>query len=200
MGMHSEAEAGEQGGHRAARRALRWPVLCWTVILLLIGTVQIVRAEWFDAVLFFAAAALVAASAWLPLPGGGRISRGALLTGTVLAAGALALLPRHGVWMGIGVGLVGVAAIALSWPGAPSRGAAWTTGLRRLAVGWAAILVAGCLWELAQFIVGRLHPEQPSYALSDLLDPLIDTPVGKAAFVAAWLAAGLFLVRRGGRR
>jgi hypothetical protein len=66
-------------------------------------------------------------------------------------------------------------------------------------VAWSVILVAGCLWELAQFIVGRIAPTQPSFALSDLVDPLLDVPLGKAVFAMAWLACGAFLVLRGRR-
>lgn len=60
-------------------------------------------------------------------------------------------------------------------------------------------MILGCLWELAQFIIGLVHPQDPAYALSDLLDPLLATWPGRLAFIALWLAGGCFLVRRGRR-
>ncbi|MGB3374900.1 MAG: hypothetical protein WBA87_07155, partial [Microbacterium sp.] len=70
----------------------------------------------------------------------------------------------------------------------------------KLAVAWTVILIIGCLWELAQFIVGLIAPQQPSFALSDLIDPLLGTAIGKAVFAGAWLSCGAFLVLRGRSR
>jgi hypothetical protein len=37
-------------------------------------------------------------------------------------------------------------------------------------------------------------------ALSDLIDPIVTPGLGQAVFAAVWLAIGIFLVVRGGRR
>ncbi|MGQ7312664.1 hypothetical protein ACUOFU_13235 [Microbacterium arabinogalactanolyticum] len=192
----------ERGSDAAARRGLvRWPMVCWLVILVLIGVAQLVRGEWFDAAVFLVAIALVCCSVLLPAQGADRPRPDLVVFAATALAAAVTLLPRHSTGMIVAVLITGVAALVASWPGASSARRAWTPGLRRLAVAWAVIMVAGCLWELAQFIVGRIAPTQPSFALSDLVDPLLDTELGKAVFAGAWLSCGAFLVlreRRGG--
>lgn len=180
--------------------ALRWPVACWLAVLLLIGVVQLVRAQWFDAAVFFGAALVAVASRWVPPRQARRAPRSALVLGAAIAAAAAGVLPRHSGALGAVVVAVGVAALAVAWP-APSAGPRrWPSGLRRLAWAWGTLVVAGCLWELVQFIAGRLHPNAPSYALSDLIDPLLDAAPGRIVFAVAWLACGVYLLRRGGAR
>jgi hypothetical protein len=189
----------DAGGHASSQRgrALRWPVVCWLIILVLIGIVQVVRGDVFDTVAFAVAVVLVIASILLPQRAGRGVHTSVIaITSTVLAV-AVALLPRHSPGMVAAVLVTGVVALIAGWAGTASAVHRWTPGLHRLAVAWAVILVVGCLWELAQFIVGRLAPTQPSFALSDLVDPLLDVPLGKAVFAMAWLACGVFLVLRG---
>ncbi|WP_417555823.1 hypothetical protein [Microbacterium sp.] len=189
----------DAGGHASSQRgrALRWPVVCWLIILVLIGIVQVVRGDVFDTVAFAVAIVLVIASILLPQRAGRGVHTSVIaITSTVLAV-AVALLPRHSPGMVAAVLVTGVVALISGWAGTASAVHRWTPGLHRLAVAWAVILVVGCLWELAQFIVGRLAPTQPSFALSDLVDPLLDVPLGKAVFAMAWLACGVFLVLRG---
>ncbi|MGB3732278.1 hypothetical protein [Microbacterium sp.] len=189
----------DAGGHASSQsaRALRWPVVCWLIILALIGIVQVVRGDAFDAVAFAVAIVLVIAGILMPQRAGRHVHTSVVvITATVLTV-TVALLPRHSAGMVAAVLVTGVVALIAGWAGTASAVRPWTPGLRRLAVAWAVILVAGCLWELAQFIVGRIAPTQPSFALSDLVDPLMDVPLGKAVFAMAWLACGAFLVLRG---
>lgn len=196
--MDPRADAGGQHPHARAR-AVRWPVVCWLVILVLIGAAQIVRAQWFDAAVFLAALVLMSISIVLPVRGH-RIRSGVVVISATVLAVAAALLPRHGVGMVAAVLITGVLALVAAWPGAASARQAWSPGLRKLAVAWTVILIIGCLWELAQFIVGLIAPQQPSFALSDLIDPLLGTAIGKAVFAGAWLSCGAFLVLRGRSR
>lgn len=189
----------ERSGEPAPRR-FPWGAAAWIGILAAIGVVQIVREQWFDAIVLLSAAALLVFEAAAAPRGGTR--RPSLRT-VVLALFALgmfaAVLTRHSEPMQIAVCATGLVAIVLTWPQREGRGVPWTPGQRRLAISWACVLVAGCLWELAEFIVGRVHPSNPSWALSDLLDPLVATRPGQIAFAAAWVALGGFLVTRGRR-
>ncbi|MFE6996400.1 hypothetical protein ACFVAE_10615 [Microbacterium sp. NPDC057659] len=199
MDPHAEQDAAGRDGDRRGR-ALRWPMLCWVTILLLIGVVQIVRAQWFDTAVFLTAAVSVAASAALPRHVPAAAPLRPLLATAVLLGAFLCLMPRHSPGMAAVVLLTGAGAVVVAWSGAFAGPHRWTPGLRRLGTVWAAALIAGCVWELVQFILGEIAPDRPTYALSDLIDPLLDSAAGRSAFIAAWLACGVFLLRRGRRR
>jgi hypothetical protein len=184
-----------------ARQILR--ALPWIAILVIIGTVQFIRDAPVDSVIFAVMAVLIALDAVgvLPQPPSVNVSLPALIIGGVLAAALLVLVPRHGVVAGIVVSAVGLSAVAIawSWPAPESRVP------RRLvvrgAVLWASVTIALCLWELSSFLLGRFtvdtkiaHP-----AVSDLLDPAVDTWPGRIGFVAVWVAAMIGFVRVGRR-
>lgn len=193
----------------------RWGAISWVGILLAIGIVQVVREQWFDACVFFGVSAVLVVDGVRPLarnrargaprrpPAAHWIRAGAVAVGLIAC-----IVPRHSPLMQALVCAVGVAAIVLVWPqgrsasdpaspAAPRPDLRWPPGARRLAWGWAIIVIAGCLWELAQFITGLVHPQNPAFALSDLLDPLVSTWAGRAVFIALWLTGGAYLVARG---
>jgi hypothetical protein len=176
----------------------------WIAIVAIISLVQVLRVEYFDAIVFGATAVVLAVDA----VAGPRIRAPRPPLWAVIAAAAaigvvLALAPRRGIVMAVAVIVVGVAAIAIAWPDPvrddPPADVRRTT---RAAIAWAIVAVATCLLELGSFLVGRetaetkyLHP-----ALSDLIDPALNLPGGTAVFGALWLALGVLLVTRGRRR
>jgi len=176
--------------------------LAWIGIVVAIGIVQVVRLQWFDALVFAAAALAIIADSTGRLPSSSRVRRvtgRALLIGGVMAAAAVTLLPRHTPAMMVAMLAIGAAVLIVVWPGT-TRTAPWPHGLRLLSWWCAAIVIAGCLWELAQFVRGRVAPDIPAPALSDLLNPLLGTPIGHLVFAVVWVTAGAFLVRRAVRR
>jgi hypothetical protein len=184
-----------------------WPVACWVFVLAAIGVVQVVRMQWFDAVVFCVAAGGVALQSLRGVPR--RPTRRLALpwlAGAAAVIGAvLCFLPRHGPMMQAMVIAVGVIAIVLVAPSGaavarPDAPTALTPGIRRLALAWTVIVVAGCIWELIQFILGLVQPDATWFALSDLLNPAVATVPGKILFIAVWLAGGVWLLRRGGKR
>ncbi|WP_029146120.1 hypothetical protein [Microbacterium luticocti] len=187
-------------------RTARWPVGCWIFILAAIGIVQIVRLQWFDAAVYAAAAVGVwlLARGVLPAPPRWRVALPWLAGAAAVAGAVLCFLPRHSPLMQVLVIVIGMPAVALAWSGAalahPRHPTSFGPGIRRLALAWAVILVAGCIWELVQFILGLVHPDATSFALSDLLNPAVATVPGQIAFIAVWLAGGVWLLRRGGAR
>lgn len=191
---------------RRALRGLHWQAASWLFVLTAIGVVQIVRQQWFDATVFFVAAFGVALSAQHDHPDAPpfRVGRAWLAAVAGVIGAAMCFLPRHSPVMQALVVGAGVAAIALAWGGvaiaAPERMTAFGAGIRRLALAWTIILIAGCVWELIQFILGLVQPTATWFALSDLLNPAVATTPGKIAFVVAWVAGGVWLLRRGGDR
>jgi hypothetical protein len=184
--------------------------LPWIAILLIIGVVQLIRDAPVDSVIFGVVAVLIALDAVGVLPALPAVSPPfvALAAGGLVAAVLLVLAPRHGLLAGILVSAVGVAAVTIAWsrPAVKSSAAAPRASDRRVlrgAVLWASVTVILCLWELSSFLLGRFtvdtklaHP-----AVSDLLDPAIDSWPGRVVFVAVWAAAMLGFVWIGhGRR
>ncbi len=196
------AAAGRTRG-RPSRAAL-----AWLAVIGLIGIVQLARGQWGDAALFGAAGVVVAVSALSTRRAGrhaGRPAAPVIASGAVLLIVALSVVPRHSVWALIAVVITGAAAAVTTWrqPAADdSRAQAWTPALRTLAWSWAAIVIVASLWELLQVTLGRILPGgRAAYpALSDLLDPLVTPPIGQTLFAMCWVALGVFLATRGGRR
>ena len=61
---------------------------------------------------------------------------------------------------------------------------------------WIIWAVCMCLWEYAANILGQFSPVKNAFpTISVLIDPLLDNPLGKAGFVAVWLAVGYSLIR-----
>lgn len=73
----------------------------------------------------------------------------------------------------------------------------WPVALRHLAWAWAAIWIAGGLWELAQVLLVDLGLDPAAIPLSDLLEPALETRVGQGVFVLLWVLGGVYLLRRG---
>lgn len=197
---------GEQMRRAGTAPTRRWGAICWLVILAIIGAVQVIRGQWGIAVLFAVAVALLALETVRPLR---RLDTLPSPRTSLIAAGAgviaiaLLLSPRHSVPAGIAMAIAGVLAVLVAAPPTHlSRPGPWPRTLRRLGWAWASILIAGCIWELLEFVLGgvtaagtRAHP-----TLSLLLDPLLDPAWGKLAFVVGWAALGMFLITRGRRR
>lgn len=194
---------------RARARALRPSLgaLAWLGILITIAIVQLVRQQWGDAVIFAIAGLVLAAEAcgWLAkldrLPAPTRTVVG---IGAAAAAAGLVIAPRHSAVAGAVMIATGIAAMAAVW--APPRTTTtqrrpWSRPLRLLAWSWAVAWIVACLWEIVEVTLGATTPggRAAHPALSDLLDAPVDQLLGKLLFVIAWVAAGLFLVRRGPR-
>jgi hypothetical protein len=152
-----------------------------------------------------AAASAPRAAATLPQqrPGMAPARRGRLLVLAGLAAAAayaaaVGSFSRYSWSATVGVIAVGAAVVALGWRGPlrrrPDPGPLPMPG----AMLWAAVLVAGGLWELVSLL------QQPnlatgSYAhptISTLTDPLLASHPGRSVALAAWLALGWFLAGR----
>ncbi len=197
----------DEGREQAAeRRRVRWGSLAWLTVLSLIGIVQLTRRQWGDALVFgIAAVALIAEAAGV-FPVLDRLRRPAVAVVAVAAAVAAALLvvvPRHSPVSAGAFALVGAAAVIVAVP--PPRDGErrrWSPALRGLGWAWASIVIVACLWELLQVMLGGSTPggRAAHPALSDLLDPVLNTLPGRIGFAVVWAGIGLFLVTRRPRR
>jgi hypothetical protein len=175
----------------------------WILIVCLVGGVQFFRGAWIDGTIFAVAAAALIVDATGLLPPAVRALprlRAALL---VLAAAACAVVlviaPRHGVVVGVLLAVIGVAAVVIAWPNRPpSDRDRWTPATRRAAVAWSVVALAACVWELTMYLLGTFSSAGRSVfpALSDLINPLADQPIGRVLLTAGWVGAGVFFLRR----
>ncbi len=185
----------------------------WIAIFAAIAVVQVVRDQPVDATIFGVGAVALVLDAAGAMPA--RRQRPSLPLTAFVAGGAVvvavvAVAPRHGIVIGVAVGVVGVVAVSLAWLLPPrtaagelaAAAAARRVRVRRAAIGWSVVVVLLCLVELWSFLMGRLtaqaQGEHP--AVSELLDPALDSPLGKAVFAAAWAIIGILLLTRGRRR
>ncbi len=211
-----------------SRTPRRPGVLVWLCVLLITGLVQLIRAQWFDAFFFLAGAGVLALTALqtqrhtpsqqqTPSPSQQQTAsqqhkpstrtaqfRTRILTAwlwPLTLAGTLitALLPRHSPFMQIWLIALCLSVVVLAWPNHQPSVSKWPPNVRLLGWMWGTILVCGALWELWLFLQGKLHPDQPAFALSDLVDPLLSNSIGQFLFALLWVCTGALLLRRGMR-
>ncbi len=191
--------------HPATPTAITLGSAAWIAILAIIAGVQYFRGAYIDAAIFSVVIVLLLVDATGRIPSPRPVARPAaapLLLGAAALAALLILAPRHGILAGTVLALVGIGLLVLEWPDPPpSERTAWTPATARTATVWACVAVAACLAELAQYLLGTFgaggRAEHP--ALSDVLDPLVDTSAGKIAFVVVWLAVGALLITAPGK-
>jgi hypothetical protein len=187
----------------ATKRSTRIVTSAWIAILALTGAFQFYRLAIGDAIVFCALAlALVVGETGILSTLDGRMIRPRrLLVASIAILDAIILIftPRHGYADGIAMAISGVLVLVVAWPsGGDRERAPWTTRLTRTAIAWAVIGIAFCIWELAMYFLGYGAEGRTEFpALSDILDPVLNSPIGRVVGVAAWVAGGIALMRRG---
>jgi hypothetical protein len=193
-----------------ARRSTRVKVtiLAWIAILILTGVFQFFyRGAIADGVVFTAMAAVLVVGETGIL---GRFDRWRwqprrilVIIALAIAAVVLVFTPRHGLADGVVIIASGLAVFIVAWPNpwaSESEPDAWSIRLTRSAVAWAILGIAFCAWELTTYFLGLTATGRAEYpALSDLINPILNNPIGRLLGVAAWLAGGVALARRGRR-
>jgi hypothetical protein len=184
---------------------VRITILAWIAILILTGLFQFYRGALADGIVFLAMAAalLVGETGILSRFDGWRWQprRIVVIIALVIAAAVPVFTPRHGLADGVVVVVSGILLFVVAWPNPPAVESAaepWTTRLTRSALAWAIVGIAFCIWELGMYFLGLNAAGRTEFpALSDLLDPILNNPIGRLLGVAAWLAGGVALARRG---
>ena len=189
------------------RRSVRLRLVsaAWIAILVLTGAFQVYRQAFADAAVFILlAAALVVGETGILSRLDGRTIRPrkiAIAIAVAIDAVVLVVTPRHGYADGIVLAISGVLVFIVAWPNESKSDPVkqpWSPRLTRAALAWAILGIAFCIWELAMYFLGYGAEGRTDFpALSDILDPILNNPVGRVIGVAAWLAGGAALTRRG---
>jgi hypothetical protein len=201
-----------QGEVVKVRRSVRITIAAWILILILTAGFQLYRGDAIaDGIVFLsmAVALIIGETGIVRRLDGRMIKPRRVVVAIVLAidAAVLVLTPRHGYADGIVIAVTGVLVFLVAWPNdAPTDEDAgevaarepWTPRLTRAAIAWAILGIAFCAWELAMYFLGYGQDGRTAFpALSDILDPVLDNPIGRLLGAAAWLAGGIALTRRG---
>jgi hypothetical protein len=115
-----------------------------------------------------------------------------------LYAGVVSAFSRYSWPATISVVALGCLMVAIGWQGPVRRRAALTGDPLRRAWLWAAVMVAGGMWELSS-LLQQPHLTTDSYAhptISALTDPLLASHPGRSVALGAWLLIGWFAVGR----
>ncbi|MGH1523105.1 hypothetical protein ACRAWC_03055 [Leifsonia sp. L25] len=180
----------------------------WIGVLVITAVFHAARGAPVDAAIYVVGAVVLTLDAlgWLRVPlrmpaDRDTVSR-RVIAGTLIVVASLTLgfTPLYGpadaaIVVGLGMLLLPVAWADRSRADAVAPGSA----VRRSAILWSVVLVAGCLWEIGVFFLGRdlTGSENAFPALSDLIDPLLAWPPARVLLVACWLLGGYALLRRG---
>lgn len=175
----------------------------WVVVFIGTAIFHFTRGSTIDAVIFTLASALLLAQVFGYTQYGLRerpqVSSFWITAVVIVAAWVLYFSPRHGLsnvlmlLFFVPVGLALVYYIDVDVP------AQLPPPIRRARLVWGLWALGFTLVELLAFVYSYLHPRATDLpTLSAVLDPILDQPLGRAIFVAIWLAFGVFMfgVRR----
>lgn len=180
--------------------------LPWVAILIITGGFHLYREAVADGVIYLvvAGAVLLDAVGILRIERSARswqLPRGLLLGCSSILAVPLMVSPLYGAMDTVVVAAIGVIVLILCWPAVPPTAVRpqERRARRRAAILWSCAGVVFCLWELSAYFLGRpsAAAQYAFPALSDLVDPIIQTIPGRIVLVALWFLGGIALVRRG---
>ncbi|GAB3560274.1 hypothetical protein [Spelaeicoccus albus] len=173
-----------------------------TLIVIVTGCFHLYRGAPLDGAVFLAVGAALVADGLLPRSAEVRVDPGVppwpwcavVAVAAGVAGGASA---RYSIADAVLVFVIGLPVVVAVWPrraagftpesGAPMVRAGWA---------WACVGLAAALWELTTYLL-EVSPSgdyrHPS--ISDLVDPALNPPPARAAFVVCWVALGYCLLR-----
>ena len=202
--MATDRPAESERAPRAGARPGTVTRVAWISILSLTGAFHLFRGAPVDSVIFLGGALVLTADAfgWLslvPLDRERHPRRVLVVVLMVVLLLVLALAPLYGGVETVVVVAIGIALMPIVWPQpAIAVPKARPDAVRRAAVAWTLIAVAGFAWEIGAYFLARPSPaaEYAYPPLSDLVDPFIASPIGRAVLIALWLLGGYALIRR----
>lgn len=181
----------------------RWTLgsILWLAALTIMASFQTWRGAYEDGIVFSVLVVLLIIDRSL----GERLSRNrkalqlapwAIWLVAVLFGIVLIFAPRHSSVVFGAMALIGVMMLVVAWPDLSATKTDSTPAIRRSAWGWAVVGISLCVWEATAFVLSVTMPggSQAHPTISVLLDPALETVIGRTIFVGLWLLAGVGLV------
>jgi hypothetical protein len=177
----------------------------WFWVFAITTGLQVFRGSSTDTIIF----SLCTLAVWVSASGilGNRfgskikVNRAWTFWGVVVFAIALTIIDRHGYVHGVLVLALLPVVLRLVWYsdlGAKDKPDPRMARSRTL---WTILCMSITAWEFMANILGQFAGSLHIYpTLSVLIDPLLDTKYGQAAFVILWLALGIGFLRIWGRK
>ncbi len=175
----------------------------WVVIFVIMALFHVWRESWQD-VAIFGISAIVILTQVFGLTKIGFESQPKLGLWTIspvvaLSAIILYISPRHGLEnFLVLMFFIAIGIVLIMYKDAPRQFPAKKT-IRRSRLLWALWAIGFALNELFAYVASKLTGSLDGFpTISVILDPVLDEPLGRAVFVALWLASGIYLfgVRR----
>lgn len=180
----------------------RWSfgAVLWLLAMTIMAAFQSWRGAYSDGILFGTLVALLAIDRSLGKPQwfgrASRIPRWVLWLVVSIAGVLLVTFPRHGLVSFIVMVTLGVLSLVVAWMPVAGHAQRVEPGTVRSAVIWIVLGIALAVWEATAFVLSVTEPgtyaEFPT--ISVLLDPFLETVLGRFVFVTLWLLAGVGLV------
>lgn len=182
----------------------RFPISLWVIAFSLCSALQVFRGSIGDEIIFLTGTAILVlcttALRKLQSPFDLGSSSRTLEIVAFSTWVIIALIPRHTTFEAIPVVAVAAAAIPVAWGKTAFDKKPLPTRDRKARLLWIIWAVLVCLWEFAANILGQLdHTHHNFPTISILVDPLLDSAIGKAGFALCWVAVGFGLIKQGAR-
>ena len=182
----------------------RFPISLWVIAFGLCSALQIFRGSIGDEIIFLTATAIIISSTTIfrkmksPFELNDQ-DRGLEITGLFVWA-ALVFIPRHTFFEGAAIVLIGLFALPSFWGKVAFNRKPLPKREKNARLMWSVWAIVVCLWEFAANILGQLDNSHHAFpTISILVDPVLDSMVGKAGFVLSWVAIGFGLLRQGSK-
>ena len=178
----------------------RHPISLWVAAFALCSALQVFRGDVVDETIFASSTVLILLSTTLlrrfSIPAA-RFNRLRYLewAGLVLLL-SLGLIPRHSQLSAFVLLAALAAVVPIAWGATALSPQKLTIRERNARLLWSSWAVVVCLWEFAANILGQLNQTHTRFpTISLLLDPVLNSVIGKAIFVMAWLMVGFGLLK-----
>lgn len=184
-------------------RALKKSFNPWVVVFIGTAIFHFTRGSTIDAVIFTLASLLILTQVFgyteFGLSRQPKFSVPWIAAVVAVAAWTLYFSPRHGIENVITMLLFIPVGLLLIFYVDSETVEAWPRPVIKSRLIWGLWAFGFTLAELSAFVYGYFYPtRQDPPTISAVLDPILDEPLGRAIFVAVWLAFGVFMfgVRR----